>query len=341
MPAAAEGLAGRPVATGTWLSAAALAIGLHLGALSLFWTLPFPAVPAGQGQALRISLAAPDRGVAVTLAAPPPVAAPQFPDSARVASARVDSARVASARVASARADSAAAFPAPVPTLPPPEEPAAVPTPFPPARLPPDPAPMTELRAQGGIPVDPAPLPRQRPSHLQRPDMSPLPPVRQPSRTPSQGSSISGLTPAPDAAPVAGGAAPSAYRPSGARERNLLDLYLARLQGILQRNKRYPAAALAARQHGVVLVGFNVERDGRVWGGRVLRSSGHASLDGEALDLLRRVAPLPPLPTGVAAARLDLNVPIRFDRSGGPQGADPSGTEPPGTEPRPLLGGGR
>ena len=94
----------------------------------------------------------------------------------------------------------------------------------------------------------------------------------------------------------------------------LLDGYLSRPQGILQRNRRYPAAAVADRLQGVVLLGFSLDRGGRVLGGRVLRSSGHEVLDREALDLLYRVAPLPPFPPGIAAERLDLEVPIRFDR---------------------------
>jgi periplasmic protein TonB len=81
----------------------------------------------------------------------------------------------------------------------------------------------------------------------------------------------------------------------------------------LQRNKRYPGAAQAKREHGVARVAFLVDRLGRVISSTVIQSSGSAALDRETLDLLQRAQPLPTPPTDVPGAQFSFNVPVRFD----------------------------
>jgi protein TonB len=41
-------------------------------------------------------------------------------------------------------------------------------------------------------------------------------------------------------------------------------------------------------------------------------SSGQAALDQEAMALLKRCAPFPPIPKGLGLASLELNVPVSF-----------------------------
>jgi protein TonB len=81
----------------------------------------------------------------------------------------------------------------------------------------------------------------------------------------------------------------------------------------LQRNKRYPAAAQAKREHGVARVAFLIDRLGRVVSSTVVQSSGSAALDRETLDLLQRAQPLPVPPTDVPGSQFSFNVPVRFD----------------------------
>lgn len=81
----------------------------------------------------------------------------------------------------------------------------------------------------------------------------------------------------------------------------------------LQRNKRYPAAAQAKREHGVARVAFLIDRLGHVVSSTVIQSSGSAALDRETLDLLQRAQPLPVPPTDVAGSQFSFNVPVRFD----------------------------
>lgn len=83
-----------------------------------------------------------------------------------------------------------------------------------------------------------------------------------------------------------------------------------RLRTLLERNKRYPGAAEARREHGVVLVAFVVDPGGKLMSSRVERTSGYAALDAEALELLTRVQPFPVPPPELAGVQV--NVPVRF-----------------------------
>ncbi len=61
-----------------------------------------------------------------------------------------------------------------------------------------------------------------------------------------------------------------------------------------------------------MLLGFSLDRDGRVLAHRIVQSSGYADLDNEVMEMIMRAEPLPPFPTSMPQARLDLTVPIRF-----------------------------
>jgi TonB family protein len=78
----------------------------------------------------------------------------------------------------------------------------------------------------------------------------------------------------------------------------------------LARFQRYPAQAKGAT--GVVNLSFSIDRQGHVLNSRVIKSSGSAVLDTEALSLLKRAAPLAPPPAGVPDSDLTFVVPIRF-----------------------------
>jgi protein TonB len=80
----------------------------------------------------------------------------------------------------------------------------------------------------------------------------------------------------------------------------------------IQRYKRYPPQAQARNEKGVVLLGFGLDRDGRVLTRRIVQSSGYAELDNEVMGMIMRAEPLPPFPASMPQARLDLTVPIRF-----------------------------
>jgi len=80
----------------------------------------------------------------------------------------------------------------------------------------------------------------------------------------------------------------------------------------LQQYKRYPSGAQGKREQGVVLLGFSVDRNGRVLAHRIVQSSGHADLDQEVMDMIVRAQPLPAFPPSMTQSELDLTVPIHF-----------------------------
>jgi TonB family protein len=80
----------------------------------------------------------------------------------------------------------------------------------------------------------------------------------------------------------------------------------------LQQYKRYPSGAKGKREQGVVLLGFSVDRNGRVLAHRIVQSSGHADLDQEVMDMIVRAQPLPAFPASMTQTELALTVPIRF-----------------------------
>jgi protein TonB len=76
--------------------------------------------------------------------------------------------------------------------------------------------------------------------------------------------------------------------------------------------QRYPARASARNEQGTVMVTFVLNRDGSILSPNIVRSSGHAELDREALAMIARAAPFP-FPPGITeeTARIP-TVPIVF-----------------------------
>lgn len=158
-----------------------------------------------------------------------------------------------------------------------------------------------EMVEQKAIPVQPQKQPEQ-PKVEERPPPEPAPsaialpeekkppvPVEQP------------RPPAPvTAAPVKGGA--PRVEPS----------WETRLFRKLQQAKRYPSAARSRGEQGVVLLAFSIDRDGHVRSRHIVRGSGYAALDGEAMALVERAQPMPAFPPSMTEAELSLTVPIRF-----------------------------
>lgn len=85
----------------------------------------------------------------------------------------------------------------------------------------------------------------------------------------------------------------------------------------LERAKRYPAAAKAARLEGTVLLRFAIDRRGRLLDWRIEAPSGVPALDEEVAALVRRAAPFPPFPDDMDRERMELTVPIDFSLTAG------------------------
>ena len=71
------------------------------------------------------------------------------------------------------------------------------------------------------------------------------------------------------------------------------------------------------RQHSVkrpvtVELGFVVDRAGRLLSKQLARSSGDPAIDAEAIAVLDRAAPFPPMPAALPGDHLVFTVPLRF-----------------------------
>jgi protein TonB len=74
----------------------------------------------------------------------------------------------------------------------------------------------------------------------------------------------------------------------------------------------YPAAALAVRRTGLVMVHFEVRRDGQIERLQVSKSSGDEGLDKAAIDIMQKAQPLPPIPDRMHTDRVEGELPINF-----------------------------
>jgi TonB family C-terminal domain len=79
----------------------------------------------------------------------------------------------------------------------------------------------------------------------------------------------------------------------------------------LQRFRRYPARARAARQQGTVTIRFRMNRAGMVLSSALVKKSGSYDLDQAALDTLKRAQPLPTIPANMAD-EVELTAPVEF-----------------------------
>ncbi|MFN3447631.1 MAG: energy transducer TonB, partial [Roseococcus sp.] len=186
--------------------------------------------------------------------------------------------------------------------------PAAVIAP-PPPEPPPAPEPVPDA-----LPVAPAPVAAAAPPPPPPPPAPPREARRLAARPPDAriASAASGARPA--ATPVAAGAESAPAAPAGEPLSAALlpDSYRAALGARLRQALRYPPSARERDEEGDAILAFRVARDGSIRGAQILRSSGVAALDQEALALLARIAPAPPLPETWPAAEAAFVLPVRF-----------------------------
>ncbi|WP_231923299.1 energy transducer TonB family protein [Sphingobium cloacae] len=102
-------------------------------------------------------------------------------------------------------------------------------------------------------------------------------------------------------------AAPAASRASNDAQPNWEGQILAHLE----RFRRYPARARAARQEGTAFLRFTMNREGQVLSATIFKKSGSFDLDRAALDTLQRAQPLPPIPAGRPDV-VELTIPVEF-----------------------------
>jgi protein TonB len=113
-----------------------------------------------------------------------------------------------------------------------------------------------------------------------------------------------------DAQPQPKEAPPVATAPSPPSVSSAAASWQQSLVARLTKVQRYPAQARGVQ--GVVSLAVTIDRQGKVVSSKIVKSSGSTVLDAEALDMIKRAAPLPPPPAGIADGDLSFVVPIRF-----------------------------
>jgi protein TonB len=130
----------------------------------------------------------------------------------------------------------------------------------------------------------------------------------QPDKTPSSESSlVNQAVPLEAVSP-----APPATKKPDPEPPAVSPAYLRSVFARIQKSKHYPRLARERGIEGETLLEFTLFRDGKLGDIRVLRSSGFAILDEEALRTVRRATPFPGLPEGTRAGRVALKVTLSF-----------------------------
>jgi TonB family protein len=94
-------------------------------------------------------------------------------------------------------------------------------------------------------------------------------------------------------------------------------VYGKRIFEIISQNKSYLQDqrlrdACKRGGHGVTIVAFSVDRNGHLLKNNIFKSSGSATLDEAALDIVRRSQPFPSLPSDYAEPQAELKLPFNF-----------------------------
>ena len=117
---------------------------------------------------------------------------------------------------------------------------------------------------------------------------------------------------APSGPPASAPAEASAAPASGAPDGNALAVYLARISAYMQIRLRKPLVALRLGETGVATVHLVFNRAGHVLLVELLKSSGHRDLDDEAIAVVKRSDPLPPIPPEIKADVINAQMPVNF-----------------------------
>ncbi len=188
--------------------------------------------------------------------------------------------------------------PPPPPQVEPPRE-QALQEPAPPAPVEAQPVPQASPSPEPVI--EPAPATPEPATALPEPKPAPAKPkpveAKKPAAAPPRHTATASERPAS-----------AASTPQGAPNPEAMAAYNRRVAAHLQGFRPAPIAG----QQGISRLSFTLGRNGQVLGSRLAGSSGHPALDSEALSMVRRAQPFPPIPPELKQASISFTVPIKF-----------------------------
>ncbi len=203
------------------------------------------------------------------------------------------------------------------PVEPPEPEPVVEPPVVEPPVVEPEPLPEPEPVPEEPVvePVDPAlPMPVAMPQRVadiraETPPTKFEPPVRRTAPPPQ--AATQAAAPKPAAQQAAQAAAPQQVL-SAAPSASQVDNWQASVARHIAQRQRYPASARRRGETGDVFVQFTIDAAGQVRSVSITGSTGHASLDQAALDLIYASSPLPRPPEGIPPSRMTIGMPIGY-----------------------------
>jgi periplasmic protein TonB len=98
--------------------------------------------------------------------------------------------------------------------------------------------------------------------------------------------------------------------PPSERSQRVRTTWQRELSAHLDRHKRYPTDRV--QKSAEITLAFVMDRSGHILSSSIVKSSGDASFDAAALDMLKRSDPLPPPPPLIADEGLSFTVPVIF-----------------------------
>ena len=104
---------------------------------------------------------------------------------------------------------------------------------------------------------------------------------------------------------------------ANSNEAGSLEQYRLALIGVARKFKRYPTQAMDRGWTGRVDVRLTIGSNGQMQDVVVRRSSGYGTLDNAALDMVRKGAPLTPLPPALRGREVVIDIPVIFDLQAG------------------------
>jgi protein TonB len=190
----------------------------------------------------------------------------------------------------------------------------------------PVPRPAPQPMAQPVMPALPAPAPTATPS-ASAPLATPV--MTAPAAT-SNAASVNVPAAAAAVAPAVAPAPPSSPTPqpgsvssaatstaANSNEAGTIEQYRLALIGVARKFKRYPTQAMDRGWTGRVDVRLTIGSNGQMQDVVVRRSSGYGTLDNAALDMVRKGAPLTPLPPALRGREVVIDIPVIFDLQAG------------------------
>ncbi|MDX9813959.1 MAG: TonB family protein [Sulfurimonas sp.] len=88
--------------------------------------------------------------------------------------------------------------------------------------------------------------------------------------------------------------------------------YLAKVRAKIDKCKTYPKAAKRLKQHGRVVVAFDVLKDGKIENIKIVEASKFAKLDEASLKLLEKIAYFEAIPAGINRDIWNIQIPIVY-----------------------------